>query len=139
MKSTSLSNHGRNKTGTRSYRSQHTEHKASSNTKKTLPLFFIDLEPKESNKSTYEIKYLCNMKTTVEAPRKKHDVVQRTRCQCYGHTETYCARPYTCAKCGGEHNTTSCKENPNPPAKCALCGGNHPANYKSCDMYRNKN
>jgi hypothetical protein len=31
-------------------------------TKEPLPLFFIDLEPKENNKSIYEIKYLCNMK-----------------------------------------------------------------------------
>jgi hypothetical protein len=27
------------------------------------------------------------MKTTVEAPRKKNDIVQCTKCQCYGHTE----------------------------------------------------
>jgi hypothetical protein len=39
-----------------------------------LPLFFTDLEPKENNKSIYEIKYLRNMKTTFEAPRKKNDM-----------------------------------------------------------------
>jgi hypothetical protein len=82
-------------------------------TKEPLPLFFINLEPKENNKSIYEIKYLCNMKITVEAPRRKNHIVQCTRCQCYRHTKTYCARPYTCVKCGGEHNTTLCTKNPN--------------------------
>jgi hypothetical protein len=106
-------------------------------TKETLPLFFIYLEPKENNKSTCEIKYLYNMKITDEAPRKKNDIVQCTRCQCCGHTKTYCVRLYTYVKCGGEHNTTLCKENLNTPAKCALCGGNHPANYKGCDIYKN--
>jgi hypothetical protein len=73
---------------------------------------------------------------TVEAPRKKNDIVHWTRCQCYGHTKTYCARSYTCVKCGGEHNTTLCKNNPNTPAKCALCGGNDTATYKGCDIYK---
>jgi hypothetical protein len=100
-------------------------------------LFFIDLEPKESNKSIYEIKYLRNIKITVEAKRKKNDIVQYTRRQWYGHTKAYCVTPYTCVKCGGEHNTTSCKENPNTPGKWALRGGNHPANYKGCDIYKN--
>jgi hypothetical protein len=86
-------------------------------TKEPLPLFFTGLEAKENNKSMYEIKYLCNMKITVEAPRKKSDIQQCTRCQCYGHTQTYCARPYICVKCGGEHNTTLCKKIPNDPEK----------------------
>lgn len=106
-------------------------------TKEPLPLYFIDLEPKPSNKNIYDIQYLCNMKITVEAPRKKNTIVQCTRCQCYGHTKSYCARPYACVKCGGDHNTILCKKHPNTPATCALCGGNHPANYKGCDIYIN--
>jgi hypothetical protein len=77
------------------------------------------------------------MKTTVEAQRKKNDIVQRTRCRHYGHTKTYCARLYTCVKCRGKHNTTLCKENPNTLEKCALCRGNQPANYKGSDIYKN--
>ena len=77
------------------------------------------------------------MKITVEAPRKKNDIVQCIRCKCYGHTETYCARPYTCVKCEGKHNSTLCKENSNTTAKFALGGGNHPANYKGCDINNN--
>jgi hypothetical protein len=39
-------------------------------TKEPLPLFFIDLEPKENSKSVYEIKYLCNTKITKPQERK---------------------------------------------------------------------
>ena len=40
-------------------------------TKEPLPLYFIDLEPQDNNKSIYELQLLCNMKIVVEAPRKK--------------------------------------------------------------------
>ncbi|PNF35987.1 hypothetical protein B7P43_G02293 [Cryptotermes secundus] len=106
-------------------------------TKEPLPLFFIDLEPKENNKSVYDMEFLCNMKITVEAPRQKKHIVQCTRCQSYGHTKTYCAKPYACVKCGANHNTTTCTKPSDTPAKCALCGGNHPANYKGCEVYKN--
>jgi hypothetical protein len=66
------------------------------------------------------------MKITVKAPRKKNGTVQCKRCQCYGHTKTYCARTYICVKFGGELQQ-------NVP----LCGGNHLANYKGCDIYKN--
>jgi hypothetical protein len=77
------------------------------------------------------------MKITVEAPRPKKHIVQCTRCQSYGHTKAYCAKPYACVKWGGNHNTTTCTKTLNTPAKCALCGGNHPASYKGCDVYKN--
>lgn len=105
--------------------------------KEPLPMFFVDLAPKENNKNIYDMQYLYNTKITIEAPRKKNTIVQCTRCQNYGHTKSYCFRPYACVKCGGEHNTIECKKNPNTPAKCALCGSNHPANYKGCEIYKN--
>ena len=58
------------------------------------------------------------------------------RRQLYGHTKSYCNRPYVCVKCGGQHSTDSCKKSKTSPAKCALCGGGHPANYKGCDYYQ---
>jgi hypothetical protein len=39
--------------------------------KETLPLYFVDLEPQDKNKSIYDLQFLCNMKVTVEVPRKK--------------------------------------------------------------------
>ena len=77
------------------------------------------------------------MKIIVEAPRKKNHIVQCTRCQFYGHTKSYCSRPYVCVKCGGEHNTTLCTKDPAAPATCALCGGQHPASYKGCIIHKN--
>ena len=41
--------------------------------------------------SIFDLHFLCNMKITFEAPRKKNSIVQCTRCQSYGHTKTYCA------------------------------------------------
>ena len=76
------------------------------------------------------------MKITIEAPRKNNQIVQCTRCQTYGHTKSYCSRPYVCVKCGGDHNTTLCTKTHSTPATCALCGGDHPASYKGCIVYK---
>ena len=69
-------------------------------TKAPLPLNVVDLEPYDNNKNIFD-HFLCNMKITVEAPRKKNSIVRCTRCQSYGRTKTYCARPFVCVKCGG--------------------------------------
>jgi hypothetical protein len=103
-------------------------------TKEPLPMHFVDLEPKDNNKTIYNLDFICNTIITIEAPRKKNIIVQCTRCQDYGHTKTYCTRPFMCVKCG-EHNTTVCRKKTYTPAKCGLCGGAHPANYKECDIY----
>lgn len=104
--------------------------------KEPLPLFFVDIEPKPNNTEIFKLQYLNNQKITIESPRKKNDIVQCTRCQCYGHTKTYCTKPFSCVKCGGGHNSTTCKKTRETPPKCALCDGNHPANYKGCSVYK---
>lgn len=106
--------------------------------KEPLNLFFVDLEPAENNKDIYGITALQNKIITIEPPRvnKKH-IPQCIRCQQYGHTRTYCNKPYACVKCGGPHSSSVCTKQTDSPAKCALCGGTHPANYKGCDHYRN--
>ena len=40
-------------------------------TKAPLPLYFVDLELCDNNKNSFDLHFLCNMKITVEAPRKK--------------------------------------------------------------------
>jgi hypothetical protein len=105
-------------------------------TKSPLPLYFVDLEPSDNNKDIFDLHFLCNMKITVEAPRKKISIVQCTRCQSYGHTKTYCARPFVCVKCGGDHDTAEYTKDPASTPTCALCGGAHSANSKGCDVYR---
>ena len=64
-------------------------------TKAPLPPYFVDLEPCDNNKNIFDLHFLCNM-ITVEAPRKENSIVEFTRCQSYGHTKTYCARPFVC-------------------------------------------
>ena len=104
--------------------------------KELLPLYFVDLEPQDNNKNIYDLHLLCNMKIAVDPPRKKNHIVQCTRCQSYGHTKTYCYRPFVCFKCGGEHKTDMCKKDPAVPATCALCRGKHPANDQGCTIYK---
>ena len=74
----------------------------------------------------------------VEPPRvNKNNIIQCVRCQQYGHTKTYCNKPFVCVKCGGPHNSKECNKHKDKPAKCALCGGSHPPNYKGCEHYHN--
>ena len=47
--------------------------------KAPMPLYFVDLEPRDNNKSIYDLQFLCNMRISVEAPRKKTTIVQCTR------------------------------------------------------------
>ena len=105
-------------------------------TKEPLNLFFIDLEPAQNNKEVYEITALQNKIIQIEPPRaKRNNIVQCVRCQHYGHTKSYCNRPFSCVKCGGCHNSKECTKSKDTPATCALCGGNHPANYRGCEHY----
>jgi hypothetical protein len=109
-------------------------------TKEPLNLFFVDLEPANNNKDTYNITAIQNKIIHIEPPRtnKKH-IPQCARCQHYGDTRTYCNKPYACVKCGGPHNSTDYTKRRDTPTKCALCGGNHPANYKGSEHYHNIN
>jgi len=104
--------------------------------KEPLPMFFVDLEPAANNKEIYKLEYLQHTKIRVEAPRIKTSIIQCTRCQDYGHSKTYCRKPYNCVKCGQSHASQTCTKPKDTPAICALCNGNHPANYKGCTVYR---
>ena len=104
--------------------------------KEPLPMFFVDLEPQNNNKEVFNLQLLQNCKIRIEPPRNKSNIIQCTRCQDYGHSKTYCMKPYNCVKCGGPHDTKICKKSSKTPATCILCGGDHPANYKGCTVYR---
>ena len=68
---------------------------------------------------------------------KNRYIIQCQRCQVYGHSKTYCTKPYQCVKCGSQHDSKDCMKPRHNPAKCALRGEDHPANYKGCIVYRN--
>lgn len=103
-------------------------------TKEALPLFFVDLEPKENNRDIFRLYYILNTKIKVEAP-KKQSLVQCIRCQQYGHSHNFCKKSPRCVKCGKDHLTAYCNISRECDPTCALCGGNHPANYKGCSVY----
>ena len=73
-------------------------------TKDPLNLFFIDLEPAENNNDVFKIHRLLNQSVTIETPRRYTGIVQCTRCQQYGHSKTYCNKPFVCVKCGGKQH-----------------------------------
>jgi len=103
--------------------------------KHPLSMFYVDLEPQHNNKDIYNLQYLRNMKIIVEPPNKNRTIIQCTRCQLYGHSKSFCTRPYKCFKCGGNYMTTDCQKSKDTPAKCALCSGGHTANYKGCSSH----
>lgn len=105
-------------------------------TKQPLPLYFVDQEPNNNNKNIYNLTHLLGTKINVEAPRKRKEIPQCMRCQQYGHTKSYCTKPYNCVKCAENHPTNMCQKNRNTPAKCVHCDLAHPANYKGCSVYR---
>ena len=55
-------------------------------TKVPLPLWFVDLEPKDNNKAIYDLRYLQQTKVLVEAPKPRRELIQCKRCQRFGHT-----------------------------------------------------
>lgn len=115
-------------------------------TKEPLSLFYVDLEPAPNNKEIYNIEFIQNARVQFEAPHTKRIVPQCKKCQRYGHTKTYCFRPFRCVKCGEDHDSAQCLQQaknvlPNgtnglSAMKCALCSGDHPASYKGCVVYQ---
>ena len=90
-------------------------------TKEPLNLFFVDLEPANNKKDIYNIAAIQNKIIHIETPRtNKQHIPQCVRCQQYGHTRTYCNKPYACVKCGVSHNSKDCTKRRDTPAKCGL-------------------
>lgn len=102
-----------------------------------LPLFFVDLDPAEINNEIFHLKNLLHTKISVEEPHKRHELIQCTNCQDYGHSKTYCAHPPRCVRCIGQHLTTNCTQPKDQPPTCTLCGGNHTASYRGCTTHKN--
>lgn len=101
---------------------------------KRLPLFMLTFSDRTDIKKVYEIKYIDNMKVTIEALRTNKMIPQCKKCQEYGHTRVYCRKSPRCVKCAGNHLTDVCEKPRNIEAKCANCEKNHPANYRGCEV-----
>lgn len=50
-------------------------------TKKSLPLFFVDIKPALNNKDIFKIELLCYSKIKIEETHVKGQTVQCLRCQ----------------------------------------------------------
>lgn len=104
--------------------------------KEPLSMFFVDLDPNPNNKTIYETKYICHALVKIEPPLRANDLVQCHRCQQFGHTKSYCKRPFRCVKCGMDHPTVECKKTIDTPPRCVHCLMNHTANYRGCRVYQ---
>jgi len=104
-----------------------------------LSLFFVDLKPNENNKDIYQIERLNYTNVRFEPPRSKRNIPQCGKCQTYGHTQAYCYHSHRCVRCAGNHITKHCpRKEKSEHVKCVLCDGKHPANYKGCTVYKER-
>jgi len=76
------------------------------------------------------------MKIKVEEPYKPKVISQCLNCQDYGHTRAYCGYPARCVRCSAFHPSSECTKTRETAVKCALCSSDHPANYRSCSVYK---
>lgn len=106
-------------------------------TKTPLPLFFIDIDPKESDSDIFVITSLLHTKVKIEEPFKKRQIPQCQNCQSYGHTRAYCAYLPKCVKCGEDHHSSTCLKSKDLPAKCALCVKGHTQPIIKAAQYTN--
>lgn len=105
-------------------------------TKKPMPLFFIDLEPDEKNSEIFKLSPICHTKIKIKELRPRNHIIQCRHCQNLGHTKTYCNNQPRCVKCSEPHWTENCQKSPDQPPKCALCEGQHHASYRECPFYK---
>lgn len=102
-------------------------------TQQPMPMFLTELAPADNNKEICNIKIICNMMVTMEAPRAKKDIPQCSKCQKHGHTRNYCSRRPACVKGAQQHLSYQCPiQGKIQNVKCVNCQGNHPASYKGC-------
>lgn len=97
-----------------------------------LPLYMLTFQSDEDVRKIHEIRYICNMKVSIENLRKSKLIPQCKKCQQFGHTQKFCHNAYKCVKCGNAHETANCKKERSAPPKCCNCGEAHPANYRGC-------
>lgn len=105
-------------------------------TKSPLPMFYVDIDPAPNNKKVFEIREINHCIVQIEAPKNTDEIVQCHRCQQFGHTKTYCRRPFVCVKCGLGHPTPNCPNDIATAPRCVHCLKQHTANYRGCTVYQ---
>uniref|UniRef100_A0A1B0GH17 Putative nucleic-acid-binding protein from transposon x-element n=1 Tax=Lutzomyia longipalpis TaxID=7200 RepID=A0A1B0GH17_LUTLO len=111
-------------------------HNIKDKNRRSLPMFFVDLQTDPKNREIYDINRLLGYVVKFDPPRPRKEIVQCARCQRLGHTKAFCHRPPRCIKCTGAHLTKDCERKVRDDnVKCVNCGGNHPANYRGCQVH----
>jgi len=105
-------------------------------TKKPLPLFFVDLKPDQHNSEIFKLSSIYFAKIKVEEPHPRQLLIQCKRCQNLDHTKTYCNHQPHCVKCSESHLTENCQKPIDQLPKCVICEGEHPASYHGCLFYQ---
>lgn len=103
-----------------------------------IPLCAVELTPTEDTNKIYHIKEIEKAIISVAPRRNAANIHQCHNCQKYGHTKNYCSLPPRCVKCSGEHYYTECKKKKADLPKCSNCDGPHPANYRGCNIHKEK-
>lgn len=107
-------------------------------TKINLPLFRVELTPKDNNSEILDLTALLYTKVKIELPRKSREIPQCKRCQGIGHSQNYCYRAPKCVKCGEGHLSNTCQKPKEASGRCANCKGEHTANYKGCPKFQER-
>lgn len=101
-------------------------------TKEPLNMFLLSFDAAEDINKIYKIDKIMNSIVNIEKIKNPNIIPQCKKCQAFGHTKNYCAKPPRCVKCAGQHSTIDCKKPDNQHPKCCNCGEAHPANYRGC-------
>ena len=104
---------------------------------------FKDAEGKRTDTKTVLLHFDCpDLPPQVQLGYLKNNVKQYIpmpvrcfKCNRFGHIAEKCRGKERCAKCGKEHNTSSCSITNVIAMKCANCNGNHSAASKICPKY----
>ena len=104
--------------------------------KLSLPMFYVDLEPRKDNERIYKLTGLLSCAINVQPFRARNQIPQCSRCQDFNHTSGYCLHRPRCVRCKGEHSYKECPVPRSLPPQCVNCGGQHTANYRGCDVHK---
>lgn len=72
------------------------------------PLILVHQPKTYTNKKTFNLTNICQMKIRVEAQWTKTIVIQSHWCQNFGHNQARCKQKPRCVNCGQNHTTSEC-------------------------------
>ena len=117
--------------------------KRRSNTQKGGSIAVAFATEAEANRAISNRLYIAGISVRVEKLYSTPPTTQCSKCQGYGHLDSYCRRQAKCRLCGESHHTVQhscsiCKTKgskcPHLEPKCCNCQASHTANNKTCEV-----